>query len=1263
MRTPSSRLWEGIVRLSNHLSLCCVCATFIGCAAMPDHLSSLMTEGTYERALKDGQTWLDRADSRELTSPQGLQIFRLVAVARLRIAQRADTVSALERFRLRYTKETALKDLTQEAKRREAHLYYRQETLKRDAVISYGRFRAVYPHASDVNDSMKRELKAGLRDARALADITVFKAFRTHYCLWPMAASACAEAKQDEATLAYKTQAEVLDSMEAYGAFRKNYPEAKEIPAARAREFELAVDRATTEDMVLIYKQFRSDYSTWPEAHGVLPKMYEREARRALADTASKGEESGFSDFRKDYPEEPWVDAADRAQIAVVFAPFRRAITAALTVPPDIGKLFVDGYGTHRFLTETVQDLKEVLRSRLADLPDRWTARLFRAAFPNDPASKTILASEIQRAWAATQTQGNKELYGDFFRWYPTSENALSAEQSYYHLDTLWRQDRSWPRPQVRSIRRLPQRQTEYIISVRDCRGAPVSGLYATDFSLYEGRQPLGQLTFRGAEAVRPLDLTFNLDLSGSMLVERNALHAAIPQFAYILQIRNRPSRFGLLGFSDRVKSTHGFSEDIGRFQKHLTDLPLTESNTGVVAVGALAQSVQMSTRSRAERAAIVLTDRNLRVNTLGREQLGLPMGRTCKTAHQARACLSRCLAKKPKKPVAKVRCISGCISRFDKPMGRRFQRCVTHGGADLKDGVQVNDRKSESLVKAQCLRAMDYGQVLRDLDRCTKRVKAGSKVMGRLAKRINGSGLRTFYLIPPTEGATQGPMNGFSALAQNAYGQIVSVPPAAAESKPYVAALMSVANELSTQYVFSRKQKKKPSALAPKVVIRPGYIWQPVGLKPPGRVLLMASLDSAGDCPGAMAVTAKKGVFRQAHCGGPWVEQVTPIEQVNHIQMSGQTLYVFGGNNTVYRSEPPWKQFEPVTIPSKGPIDILSVGDRLVLLGMKPNDVPGVWAYTGATKLWQEWPLPASFKLDGEPHLFSVKWTKKDRICLLGQAKTVWCHHAEPDRWSHGAMVGLDINALAKRGQIQSPPDRLDVALFASADGIVYRSIDGGARWHAVTKHIATSPALSFSGGQTLSTCVLSSTGVQCSKTGGVSWFPVGNRFKAADHASLTSTGHDLNLGHGKQMYRLHRMVSRDVLSSAHMFEPGTRDLKAGVHPILMDISQRMKAENTLLLRVSSRMDHGDEALKLVTLRVESIRQYFIEKGISHARIEGVLTAPGRTMPSHAPLIGKDQIELRLHGRPWTNVWRQDQCEMPGVESRAPKPTGKATN
>lgn len=166
---------------------------------------------------------------------------------------------------------------------------------------------------------------------------------------------------------------------------------------------------------------------------------------------------------------------------------------------------------------------------------------------------------------------------------------------------------------------RIDTELASFEVSVTDNKGAPVRGLSAKDFRVFEDgkERPIDFFQpIRKRDAGRPLSLVFALDVSGSMTEqELDRLRAAMDRF--VKRLADYESHFAVLSFAMEVKTAQEFTNRPDRVEQAFKRLRRDQDGLSTHAYDAVDQAVRMISRRSPKsiksklprRAVILITD------------------------------------------------------------------------------------------------------------------------------------------------------------------------------------------------------------------------------------------------------------------------------------------------------------------------------------------------------------------------------------------------------------------------------------------------------------------------------------------------------------------------------------------------------------------------------------------------------------------------------------------------------------------------------
>ena len=163
---------------------------------------------------------------------------------------------------------------------------------------------------------------------------------------------------------------------------------------------------------------------------------------------------------------------------------------------------------------------------------------------------------------------------------------------------------------------RIDTELATFEVSVSDGKGAPIRGLSAKDFRVFEDGKERSIDFFqpiKKRDSGRPLSLVFALDVSGSMTeAELERLRAAMQKF--VQRLADYESQFAVLSFAMDVKTVQDFTNRPDRLNQAFRRLKRDHDGLSTHAYDAVDQAVRMiskkspkSIRDRIPRRAVIL--------------------------------------------------------------------------------------------------------------------------------------------------------------------------------------------------------------------------------------------------------------------------------------------------------------------------------------------------------------------------------------------------------------------------------------------------------------------------------------------------------------------------------------------------------------------------------------------------------------------------------------------------------------------------------
>ena len=478
-----------------------------GCASQSQQMRGLLQEGAVRETITEGEAWLKDRDNDD--AAERLRVRKVLATAYLRRFGDSSILLNYEIFERRFGEV-----LTQ----RQAHTLmqataaatWRERAEPAQTAQAMRHFRQEFPNSTLIAKARRRELQLALDEAQTEGSIEAQQAYRTQYAGWPEAGEWVSQSRQREAALAFE---------EAQGV-----------------------------STVAAWRRFRETYAPWSEAESLMASAHDHQAEAALAE--ADGDIEALEAVARDYPFGDWSKKAQDALAKLVLAD---AVNPLATGHP-VSDEALDELEPHLW--------RPGISAEAARHRARITARA-RAATRSAPLRLARLLfsdfdggeREADLAWGEAEQTDTAVGWAAFSRRYPQDPRAAEAEAASWQRQRLDQAQFGWPQARVAYERRLPNGEVELTIDVADCDGRRISGLTADAFEIIDQRTSHRPEEFRGLEQDRPVDLSFVIDLSGSMIDEREAVQQAVVQFAETFRFRGREARMGLVTFADTVAS------------------------------------------------------------------------------------------------------------------------------------------------------------------------------------------------------------------------------------------------------------------------------------------------------------------------------------------------------------------------------------------------------------------------------------------------------------------------------------------------------------------------------------------------------------------------------------------------------------------------------------------------------------------------------------------------------------------------------------
>jgi peptidoglycan-associated lipoprotein len=1149
-------------------------ATLFACAPVTRGLKANLAAGSYERVILDGRLWLEEnaAAAGKERAQLAAEVARLVAEAELGRARRTDQPQALRAFRTRYDGKPAYADLVAGARAALAEVVFRREVAASPSIERLRAFRAEFPGTPEDDKARLLEVTLAEGAAREAATVEAERAFRAAYGGWPEGTEASARSRGRELTLAERS---VGATAAAERAFRTTYSDWQGAgpSMARSRVREVSLARAAADGDERRLAAFQAEYRAWPEATSALASARAAEAELALR---AAGDEVGpLRALAGRFPEPPWSGRIEAAIAAAIVGPLRAELSSGQR----------PSAGTVEALYAPALPLA-VIRTAAADLePGLWAVAertddagawsLHGRLFPDSPRAQKARERAAAAGWRETERSDTAEDYLRYARRFPEAREATVAEGRATTLLRLARLPPDAPRAVITGRRTLPSGEVEVMLDVLRC-GERVSGLRRDAFELYAGpaRRPL--TGFLALEEDRPVQFVFVVDLSGSMSTEREAVRAAILDFAETFRFRGRRAAFGLVTFSDEVRDRRPPSERPEEFRAWMA--AVGEASGGAVenTVGGLEASSDLLAGTTGERVVVLLTD----------EPLQRSVGDVIPRARRSPACAPILGLRDAYLACGSARCRLGTLRGLDPRIAEIVDSCVAFLGVNV------------------CARQIDVGVFNGALASCAaardQYVGVDAPAFTRLRSRLGARGIRPF-LILSDDVATNPP---FVELAEPLSGRTFAVDDDSTEPATFTRPLLAIADQLSKQYVL-RFRPEPGDPAEPRVLVRLHGDLSKWGESARAATLAAFSGSPSG-CPELAALDLQGTLLRSVDCGRRFTrwrpggldtaQQVVGGPAGSLFLLSGGRVYRARSNGDAPRVETG-----------------LAVNERL-LAGWDGTTWAVGRASDGTSAVarraaGQDTFLP--FQLHGLPPgpLALLPAGSGESACVLtGSGERLCGDGAGPAERLR--VAGLPAGApWTGGGDVVAIPGRAEGFLWSTSSGNVLRTLDGGGHFRETLPAAGGSWRVTVLPTEPPITCAASERSVRCSDDGGYSWFPVGTDLDAAaPTVALASTGGQLFVDRGERMERLAWVVNRDIPSSSVYFETGSDVPGPAILPFLRKLGGTLAAKPELSMRVEGHADRrGGDGVndELARRRAARVAEAIVTAGARSEQVE----------------------------------------------------------
>ncbi|MBV70865.1 MAG: hypothetical protein CMH52_05895 [Myxococcales bacterium] len=1090
------------------------------CGPINVRMERLIEGGHYRDAAEAGYDWLRAGGNGQAAQTERVEL--LIATARMKAAISSKDVEKIAAFRRVYGTEDRFSKLVAHALERESVLYLETVARPRDSVIVYRRFRETYPETSVLAQVQELEVRAALRDARALKSADAYKRIRLNYGTWSNTRTLTRVAIREEAKLVYETHVRIQDDLISHQEFRSIFGALTELPSiqlVRDRELQLALDRAKAEDMLIVYDQFITTYTSWPESKRALKEIRRLRARRALKDAMAIGTRSAFDSFRRQHTDPTSIDAVDKAEIKSMFQMFETAIRNSHRIALGIGRPFIEKYRNHRFLKDAVDPVKTQLQQRLVDLPDRWSARLFRLAYPNEPGNQELLKAEMALAWSEASQPADPEKLLDYVLWYPQSDTAQQAEELLFKTGQKPVGDTVRVHVAHTVSKALGQRIQA---SITGCDGQRHIGLPAHSFRL-NGRnmKPASDTPGRS-----PIDIVFLVDLSGSLLSERTQIITNLAQMDADLRVNGLNPRYSVVGFAKSVVEQRSWFNEPKPVADAMSQLPLSSLQAHEDSVGALLATTRLNYRDQAFRVVVMVTDEPLTFTAATMAKAKIKRPKNCAQAAKTAACLKACKGSKKRPAQTRFACIDRCVKTASTDHKKAYLACI-------KRVSEVKSDNTRPLLerKAECLERVDVTAIGTAAE-CRQPLAKAPKVKASLRRSLSRAGLQAYFLHPTglSRETELEPLGKVSWARRFKYSRMD-------KSKGLAQSLRRVLNDILGTHLVRPKTLRNSWSTKAKLEIKRPLLWHKVSGLPPGRLLDLYRIEDRQRCHREYALTDTTGIFFREACTGPW----TSLEKSEHIRpktafSNANSIWILTHGGQVYRLEGLTGHLEETTPQGIRVGDVVEGHGTVFLHGIKTNDAFGVWTWNTDKSAWTESALPVELGGLQTGVFVPTNAVSQHGVCLQSSSEDVWCYQTQKGAWKRSLSTGLPQDFIKPETSVIALSKTHTAGLVFAPDGTFYRTISGGRGWRHHETPLGPIKSVALSRLGKADVCASNKTTLFCSADLGRTWTKL-DRIKVPD-VLIEYQGHVHGVINGS-LYRLERMLDRRAYAFASSVSP----------------------------------------------------------------------------------------------------------------------------
>lgn len=394
------------------------------------------------------------------------------------------------------------------------------------------------------------------------------------------------------------------DSIEGYREYLSRFPDGRRIEDARDRSAQLAWRLALEDGSLETIQNYRIEYA----GHRLAEAALTREISLAWAQLEREGPDDiqGLLAFADRY------EATDQAKFAFEYA---RTLSWQQAQHHDRSNIYHDY--AERFPDSLHVD-EALARAEVLDWDEakqRQVAAKYRAFRNTYPDSEHLREAYQREAnLAASEMAASNEL-ARFIAEYPDTPHALVAEAILKLNNRFSRAQSARANGRIGTTmtreRDVGSNDRQAYFSAQNRAGDYVSGLSSNDARIFYRGNPKSTTEFVGMESVRPLDLVFVIDASGSMGDDITAIGESSIELARTLLLRQRDARFGVVFYGTEIHRVHGkrrMTDDVGDLQQWMR---AATADAGGIENPVLAMEEGLGFRFRrdSERVLLLVTD------------------------------------------------------------------------------------------------------------------------------------------------------------------------------------------------------------------------------------------------------------------------------------------------------------------------------------------------------------------------------------------------------------------------------------------------------------------------------------------------------------------------------------------------------------------------------------------------------------------------------------------------------------------------------